>query len=216
MTDLRLPHSPEALTALRRPTVDDPLRVLLSGCMLGQGCGIDGTDYGMKDALGDLVIVPTIKIFSFCPEDFALGTPRRMPDIHGGDGFDVLDGKARVLDDLGTDISEKMMTGGRAMLDFAKQNAVELAILTDMSGACGSQVISDGCRLVPDRRYRIGVGVATATLLRGGIPCVSQRDKRTLGILRSMLDPAFQVDPAAIDHHQTPWYREYFSKSREV
>lgn len=212
MNDLRLPHSPATLTALRRPTVDDPLRVLLSGCMLGQGCGIDGTDYGMKDALGDLPTLPRVKIFSFCPEDFALGTPRRMPDIHGGDGFDVLDGKARVLDDLGADISEKMMIGGKAMLEFARQNAVELAILTDMSGACGSQVISDGCRLVPDRLYRKGVGVATATLLRGDIPCVSQRDKKTLGLIRALLDPAFSSDPAAIDHHETPWYREYFSK----
>lgn len=215
MTDLRLPHSPATLSALRRATIENPLRVLLSGCLLGQGCGIDGTDYGMKDALGDFVTLPTIQVFSFCPEDFALGTPRRMPDIHGGDGFDVLDGRARVLDDLGVDISEKMKIGGKAMLDFALQNAVELAILTDMSGACGSQVISDRCRLVADRRYQIGVGVATATLLRGGIPCVSQRDKKTLGILRSMLDPAFRPDPAAIDHHETPWYREYFSKPRK-
>jgi len=30
----------------------------------------------------------------FCPEDFALGTPREIPDIQEGNGFDVLDGKS--------------------------------------------------------------------------------------------------------------------------
>ena len=74
-----------------------------------------------------------------------------MPDIHGGDGVDVLAGRARVLDEHGSDLTEAMLAGARAMLAFARDNGAELAILTDMSAACGSQVISDGCRLVPDR-----------------------------------------------------------------
>jgi len=205
-----LPHSREALAALRVPSEAEPLRVLVSGCMIGLPCGVDGTDYGMAAALGNLLSLPTLKTVVFCPEHHGIGTPRTMPDIHGGDGFDVLDGRARVLDEHGSDLTARMVLGAEAMLAFARQHEVELAILTDMSAACGSQVIADGSRLVPDRRYRAGVGVATALLLRSGVPVVSQRDHRTLGRIRSLLDAEFRPNEAALDHHEAAWYRSYF------
>jgi uncharacterized protein YbbK (DUF523 family) len=210
---MRLPHAPTQLDTFRRPTAAEPLRVLVSGCLAGLPCGVDGTDYGMGGALRDLLSLPTVKAFPFCPEDTGIGTPRTMPDIHGGDGHDVLDGRARVLDEHGTDLTAPMITGARAMLACALEHRVELAILTDMSAACGTQVISDGCRLVELRRFRAGVGVAAALLLRSGIFVVSQRDYRTLGRIRALLDPAYTPDPAAIDHHETPWYRGYFGPS---
>jgi len=208
---VRLPHHPEALATLRRPTPDDPLRVLVSGCILGMPCGVDGTDYGMGGTLAELFALPTVRTVPFCPEDTGLGTPRTMPDIHGGDGEDVLDGRARVLDEKGRDLTDGMVRGAHAMLRHAQEQRVELAILTDTSAACGSQVISDGCRLVDERRYRRGVGVAAALLLRSGIPVVSQRDDRTLGLVRALLDPSFGPDPRALDHHEREWYRTYFA-----
>jgi uncharacterized protein YbbK (DUF523 family) len=69
-----------------------------------------------------------------------------MPDIHGGDGYDVLDGRARVVDEHGTDLTEKMLTGAQGMLACALENRVELAVLTDMSAACGSQGVSGSIR----------------------------------------------------------------------
>lgn len=205
-----LAHSPESLATIRVPSGAEPLRVLVSGCMIGLPCGVDGTDYGMAGVLGSLLSLPTLKVSVFCPEHHGMGTPRTMPDIHGGDGFDVLDGRARVLDEHGADLTAKMVLGAEAMLAFARQHEIELAILTDMSAACGSQVISDGSRLVPDRRYRAGVGVATALLLRSGVPVVSQRDHRTLGRIRGLLDPEVHHDGAVLDHHETGWYRSSF------
>ncbi len=207
---MRLAHDPAARAALRSPTPSLPLRILVSGCILGQPCGVDGTDYGMGGCLGDLLRLPTVLAIGFCPEHHGLGTPRTMPDIHGGDGNDVLDGKARVFDQHGADLTEGMLVGARAMLMFAREHAVDCAILTDMSAACGSQVISDGGRFVPERRYRAGVGVAAALLSRHGIPIVSQRDHRTLQWLRHRLDPSHVVDAAARDHHETAWYVDYF------
>jgi uncharacterized protein YbbK (DUF523 family) len=204
-----LAHHPERLALLREPTPDAPWRVLVSGCLAGLACGVDGTDYGLPAALGGLLSLPTLRTFPFCPEDYGLGTPRTMPDIHGGDGFDVLDGRARVLDEHGTDCTEGMLRGARAMLDHARQVRAELAIVTDMSAACGSQVISDGCRLVEQRAYQVGVGVATALLLREGLDVVSQRDFSTLGALRARLEPGFVPDPAALDHHHHPWVRAH-------
>jgi hypothetical protein len=78
-----------------------------------------------------------------------------------------------------------------------------------MSAACGSQVISEGCRFDEPRRYQRGVGVACALLLRHDVAVVSQRDHRTLGLLRARLEPGFEPDPGALDHHETRWVREH-------
>lgn len=207
-----LAHDPDGARLLRAATPADPLRVLLSACMMGQGCGVDGTDYGMGGALGWLKALPSVRIVSFCPERHTLGVPRGMPDLHGGDGFAVLDGAARVLDERGADLTAAMIAGGEAMVAHALAERVELAILTDMSAACGTQVVADGCRFDAPRRYQRGVGVAAALLIRAGIPVLAQRDDRTLGQLRALLDPGFVADEGAQDHHQRAWYLEYFAQ----
>lgn len=150
---------------------------------------------------------------AFCPEDAGLGTPRGWPDIHGGDGMDVLEGRARVLDPEGHDLTEGMIAGGEAMVRFARSHAVDFAILLDMSGACATQVISDGSRFVEKRAYRRGVGVAAACLVRAGVPVVSQRDFRTLDRLQARLDPGHVTDPEARAHHETEWYRGFFGEA---
>jgi len=206
---MRLAHHPDPLSRLRAPSLDAPLRVLVSGCLAGWRCGVDGTDYGLGTALDSLLGLPSVHALPFCPEDHGLGTPRNLPDIHGGDGRDVVAGRARIFDEFGNEVTEGMLRGARAMRDFAREQEAELAILTDMSAACGSQVISLGCRLVDDRRHQLGVGVATALLLEDGLPVVSQRDFRTLGLIRGLLDPGFRPDPDALDHHQSPWVRQH-------
>ncbi|MHC5010438.1 MAG: 2-thiouracil desulfurase family protein [Planctomycetota bacterium] len=205
---MRLVHHPEILERWPAPTAEAPWRVLVSGCMAGWACGVDETDYGMGRALADLLALPTFEAVPFCPEDVALGTPRTMPDIHGGDGFAVLDGTARVLDEHGTDLTKKMIAGAHAMLEKARDADVRFAILTDMSAACGTQVISDGCRFDEPRRYQRGFGVAAALLIGAGIPVVAQRDFKTLGRIRSRLDPGFVPDSESRDHHEHPWVVE--------
>lgn len=205
---MRLAHTDDGPERLRAPTEDDPWRVLVSGCILGWGCGVDGTSYGMEGALPGWLRSPRVVLRPFCPEDVGLGTPRTMPDLHGGDGFAVLAGAARVLDEHGADLTEGMLAGARAMTAFARAERVDFAVLTDMSGACGTQVISDGCRFDAERRYQRGVGVAAAMLIEAGVPVVSQRDPRTLARLHRRLDPSVQVDPALVDHHMSAWVLE--------
>lgn len=197
------------LEALREPTAEEPLRVLVSGCLAGWPCGVDGSDYGLGAGLRDVLALPTLLPFPFCPEQHAIGTPRTTPDIHGGDGFDVVAGCAKVFDEHGVELTTKMLDGARAMLAFAREHRVELALLTDMSAACGSQVLSDGCRLLPERRFQKGVGVATALLLEAGIPIVSQRDFRTLERLRARLSRGYAERTDARDHHEHPWTLEH-------
>ena len=88
----KLAHHPDKIETLRTPTVERPWRVLVSGCLHGLPCGVDGTDYGMRDSPHGLTTNGTC--FAFCPEDDGLGTPRTMPDLHGGDGVAVLKGHA--------------------------------------------------------------------------------------------------------------------------
>jgi uncharacterized protein YbbK (DUF523 family) len=210
---MKLAHEDDPLSFLRSPTTQDPLRILISGCMAGLFCGVDGSDNGMGSAVADLLVAPRAKCFRFCPEDHALGTPRGTPDIHGGDGGDVLAGRASVLDETGRDISAEMIAGARAMVEFARDERIEVAVLVDMSGACGSQVISDGSRFAKDRRYRRGTGVAAAALDAAGFAILSQRDFRTLGLIRGLVGARPEVfPPHERDHHETDWYRDYFFK----
>lgn len=209
---MRLPHHPQAIEALRRPSEGEPWRVLMSGCLYGWKVAVDGSDYGLSSVRPNWLVPPQVELVPFCPEDYGMGTIRRMPDLHDGDGFDVLDGKARVLDERGNDLTEQMLAGAHAMVALAKDRDIDFALLVDRSGACGSQVISIGCRFEQRVKYRMGVGVATAALLRAGVHVVSQRDFRTLEQLHAKLDPNYEPDPAALDHHDHPWVVENLRK----
>src|SRR5262249_11652410 len=135
---------------------------------------------------------------------------RSIPDIEGGNGDDVLDGRARVVDEQGADVTDKMVEAARHMAELARRERVCLAILMDISAACGSQVIYLGRR--SQGVYQAGRGVAAALLVRQGIAVVTPRDFKTLGVITAPLDPTFRLDPAACDHDETPWYIETFGR----
>lgn len=198
------------IEAWPRFTTLSPLRVLVSSCLRGVPCGVDGTSYGAPFAQTErLFALPNVSVVTFCPEDDAFGTPRATPDIHGGNGFDVLDGRAKVFSETGEDWTDQLLESARAMLAMARQSDVRLAVLTDISAACGSQVIFLGPR--SERRYQAGQGVCAALLIRHGVKVVSQRDHRTLDRIITQLDPTHRGDPAARDHHESPWYLETFN-----
>lgn len=199
------------LKNLRVPTKEDPLRVLTSACLVGTLCGVDGSSNGVYPNVVKLSQYETVKITGFCPEHFAFGTPRETPDVTGGSGEDVLDGNARVISQTGKDMTEGMLVGAQEMLKIAQEAKVEVAIMMDMSGACGSQVTYRGHRMSDNHTYQIGMGVCAALLHRNGIKIVSQRDYRSLEILFSKIDPTHVIDNSAIDHHETEWYKEYFA-----
>lgn len=189
-----------------------PMKILVSACLAGDLCGVDGTSNGDAHWIKKLISLPNVKAVRFCPEHFSFGTPRSLPDIHGGNGFDVLDGKARVMTDKGEDWTEGFISAAGEMLKIAKKEEIDLAVLMDMSAACGSQVISDGCRLTADRKYQKGPGVCAALLMRNNVRVVSQRGFRTLEYIHHRLDPSHQVDESKIDHHEIEWYRSYFGE----
>ena len=185
-----------------------PLRVLASGCLTGRACGYDGTSYGDYPVARQLLALPNVSLVEFCPEDSSFGTPRALCDIHGGDGFDVLEGRARVKTDAGADWTDGMVRAGRKMAELGVASGAHLALLTDISAACGSTNVYDGPRRL--RVYRQGPGVAAACVLAAGIPVVSQRDFRTLGRILGKLGRPDLAPQDGVDHHEGDWYRSHF------
>ena len=198
------------LKSLRVPTKENPLRVLVSSCLTGVLCGYDGSANGEYPSVLKLLNYDTVRLIKFCPEEYSFGSPREMCDIHGGTGIDVLEGRAKVLSDSGIDWSDGMVKASEKMLEIAKRENIELAVMMDMSGACGSQVIYNGNRFSENKVYQIGAGVSAAQLTRSGFKVISQRDYASLEILYSKIDSIHQINLDAIDHHQIAWYKEYF------
>jgi len=200
------------LKKLRIPTEENPLRILVSACLAGITCGYDGTAYGEYPSVLKLLKYKTVKIVKFCPEEFSFGTPREMCDIYGGTGLDVLNGKAKVLTESGVDWTEGMIKASEKMMEVAKINDVELAIMMDISAACGSQIIYEGNRFSENKKYQIGTRVCAAQLIKAGFKVISQRDYASLEILYSKIDQSHNSNVDALDHHETDWYKKYFKQ----
>lgn len=200
------------LKQLRIPTTTDPLRILMSACLSGITCGYDGTANGEYPSALKLLSYVNVRIIRFCPEEYSFGTPREMCDIHGGTGEDVLNGRAKVLTETGIDWTDGMIKASEKMLEIAQKNNIELAVLMDISAACGSQVIYNGNRFAPNKVYQIGMGVCAAQLVKNGFKVISQRDFASLEILYSKIDERHQVDSSKVDHHEIEWYKEYFNR----
>jgi len=200
----------EFIKGLRIPTKEKPLRILVSACLIGVKCGVDGDNYGDYPSVLKLLAYENVKLIQFCPEDFVFGTPRELCDIHGGDGLDVLEGRAKVLTSSGIDWSEGMIKASEKMLQVARDNAIELAIMMDVSAACGNHVIYDGNRLAENKKYQIGMGVCGAQLTRAGYKIISWREYESLEILYSKIDPSHVINKEAQDFDQHEWYKGYF------
>jgi len=198
------------ILSLRIPTKENPLRILMSACLAGLTCGYDATANGEYPSALKLLQYENVKIIKFCPEEFSFGTPREMCDIHGGTGYDVLNGKAKVLTETGKDWTAEMIKGSEKMLEIAINEGVELAVMMDISAACGSQVIYSGNRFAENKVYQIGAGVSAAQLLKNGFKVISQRDFASLELLYSKIDPNHMIEENLKDHHETEWYKSYF------
>ena len=192
------------------PSVDpeQPLVVVISACLLGEPVGYDGSSWP-SDLVQRIAAHPQVVAVPFCPETHVLGVPRRWMSVHDGDGFDVLDGNARVVNADDQDLSEPFREGAEALLGLARERGAKVAILTDISPMCGSSVIYRG-EALPETVYQPSSGVGAALLRRAGIPVVSQRDRASLERLLSLLDPGFSPDPEARDFHEQPWYQQTF------
>ncbi|MGW3508706.1 DUF523 domain-containing protein [Streptomyces sp. NPDC000994] len=138
--------------------------ILVSSCLRGVPCRFDGR-HKVSSEVEEAVA--RREVVSFCPEVAGgLVTPRRPAELVGGDGHDVLDGTARVVDETGRDVTAEFVDGARRALAAARSAGCTEALLMPRSPSCGRGVVYDGSfagELVP------GDGVTAALLERNGI-----------------------------------------------
>lgn len=107
---------------------------LVSACLLGL-C----TRYDCKTRQDqfDVTLVEEYQLIPVCPEQLGgLPTPRPAADIAGGDGHDVLLGKAKVLSREGEDFTKEFIKGAQQVLTIAKMLNCQTALLKARSPSC--------------------------------------------------------------------------------
>ncbi len=128
--------------------------VAVSACLLGYNCRYDGKSKKSPVVFKRLSVE---RILPICPEQLGgLTTPRDPSELVDGDGFDVLDGNARVVNIHGIDNTKAFINGAYAALNQIKTHNIKFCFLKDKSPSCG--VGTGGM-----------TGVAAALLIRQGI-----------------------------------------------
>lgn len=148
-------------------------RILISACLLGQPVRYDGR--------GKPLVHPAIarwqregRLVGFCPEQAGgLPTPRPPAEIENGfAGVDVLQGRARVMEKTGADVTAAFIAGGEKAVELARKQNCAYALLIDGSPSCGSGFLYDGS--FSGQRHA-GAGVTATLLARAGIVVFSDR-----------------------------------------
>lgn len=137
---------------------------LVSMCLCGVNCKYSGGNNYDETVLK---IVNEGDAIPVCPEIMGgLGTPRIPHEIVGGDGFDVLEGRAKVISKDGDDNTVAFIAGAEKVLEIVKKLNVKKVIFKSKSPSCGNGKIYDGSfsgTLID------GVGVTTALMIKNGI-----------------------------------------------
>lgn len=153
---------------------------ICSACLLGINCKYDGKN-NLDDAPKKLLKeFKQGNLIPLCPEQLGgLPTPREKARIKGGDGHDVLKGKARVITESKKDVTEEFLRGADEVLKIVKRLKIKEAILKQRSPSCGSKQIYKAVfdkegnflnKLIP------GDGVTAALLRQNKIKIKSEED----------------------------------------
>jgi uncharacterized protein YbbK (DUF523 family) len=144
--------------------------ILVSSCLAGLEVRYNGT-HSLDHKISKLI--EENKAIPVCPE--LLGgflTPREPAEILGGNGEDVLDGKARVVEKSGRDVTELYIKGAYATLKMAKEVNANIVVLKEYSPSCGSSMIYNG---EFKSKGIFGNGVTSALLKRNGLQVISEK-----------------------------------------
>ncbi|EMT53183.1 hypothetical protein I532_10407 [Brevibacillus borstelensis AK1] len=145
---------------------------IVSACLIGCKCRYDQgacLDETIENLLKEGKAIPV------CPEQMGgLPTPRPPAEIIGGDGFDVWEGRAKVVDNTGRDVTEEFKSGALQALQLARTAGAVSAILKENSPSCGSSNVYDGTFT---GRKKAGVGVTAALLIKNGINVRSEMSR---------------------------------------
>ncbi|MGN7403394.1 DUF523 domain-containing protein [Cytobacillus praedii] len=145
--------------------------ILVSSCLAGLEVRYNGT-HCLDKKIHQMI--EKKQAITVCPELLGgFSTPREPAEIVGGNGEDVLDGKAKVIEKSGKDVTKLYIKGAYSTLRKAQEVGATVVILKEFSPSCGSSMIYNG-------EFKgikiVGNGVTTALLERNGIQVVQKRE----------------------------------------
>ena len=148
-------------------------KVLISSCLLGECVRYDGQG-GTLDHDFLSCLTSGFDLVPFCPEcTGGLPTPRPPAEIVGGEGSDVLAGKAKVISTGGDDVTAPFIAGARAALEHCVKEKITLCVLKERSPSCGTRYIYNGAF---NKALRPGRGVTAALLASEGVDVFSDEE----------------------------------------
>jgi len=147
--------------------------ILVSACLLGENVRYNAEVVEVSQQIKKLA--DEYNIIPVCPEVLGgLDVPREPCEIRGeGGGRAVIEGRAKVLGDKGTDCTDAFVKGAEKALAAALEHNAEFAVLKQRSPSCGSSIIYTGDF---SGRKKQGEGVATAMLRMNDIKVISEED----------------------------------------
>jgi len=141
-------------------------RILISACLLGDKVRYDGDSMQLDNAIikswqeGSLLL-------PLCPEvSGGLPTPRKPAEI-----ISVNNDNIKVVNIENIDVAQEFNRGAQAALELCQQNNIKLAILTESSPSCGSNLIHSGKF---DGEKIPGEGITTRRLRKNNIQVFNQ------------------------------------------
>lgn len=145
-------------------------KILVSRCLLGYRVRYDGGASGPFDQLQQWL--DEGRVVPLCPEVAGgLPTPRAAAEIPGGQGGDVLEGKAAVITTEGEDVSAQFLSGAYQALELVEKHRIRIAVLKANSPSCGNLLTYDGTF----SGVKVsGEGVTAALLKRHGVQVFSE------------------------------------------
>ncbi|MGD8206070.1 DUF523 domain-containing protein [Pantoea sp. FN0305] len=145
-------------------------KILVSACLMGFKVRYNGSEKAKMVA--QLVRwQQEQRLVIHCPELAAgLPIPRPPAEIVSADGKDVMQERARIIEDTGRDVTEHYQLAAWLALRTAQEAGCTAALLTDGSPTCGSQFIYDGSF---SGQRKPSMGVAASLLIEHGIAVFS-------------------------------------------
>ena len=138
-------------------------KAMISECMLGVACRYDGKSKPLDSKIL-AKLQKEYELVPFCPEAFALPTPRPAARFVGD----------KIIDINGVDRTEPFLRGAREALRICKEQDIKIFIGKEKSPSCGIKKTSayvNGCECKCDT-----MGATSKLLKEEGIELISEWD----------------------------------------
>lgn len=142
--------------------------IAVSACLAGKRCRYDGRSNSVCEIVE---LVNSGKAICVCPELLGGMSTPRLPCELDGSAADVLDGRARVVDSVGGDMTAFYVAGAEETLRICRENGITEVVLKARSPSCGCGCVYDGTF---SSRLTDGNGVTAELLVRNGLSVISR------------------------------------------